>query len=191
MLIPFGILSAAGVSAAPTGSYDLISTTILGSATSSVTFSSLGTYSSTYKHLQLRLSSRVNSTEVNGSYLTLRFNGDGTSIYDNHLLFGTRSSVGSNGLASYPEIYLQRTTNLNSNTALAYGVCVVDILDTYSSTKNKTVRYLGASGVPTGFWPITLGSGLWRSTSSVTSITIAADNTMLAGTRLSLYGIKG
>jgi len=189
MLIPFGILSAAGVSGF-SSDYELISTTILGSATSSVTFSSLGDYSSTYKHLQLRISSRTTSTEVNGSFLTLRFNGISTTTYDNHHLFGNGSAAGSFALTTQAEIYLQRTTNSNS-AANAFGASVVDILDPYSTTKNKTVRYQGASSVSTGFWNVTLGSGLWRNTSSVTSITITGDATMVAGSRLSLYGIRG
>jgi hypothetical protein len=190
MLIPFGILSAAGVSAGPTGAYDLISTTILGSTTASVTFSNLGDYSSIYKHLQLRITSRSPNTEVNGSYLTLRFNGVSTSTYDSHWLFGSGSAAGSFALPGYAEIYLQRTANANS-AANAFGASLVDILDPYSSTKNKTVRYQGGSGVSTGLWPVTLGSGLWRNTASVTSITIGGDSTMLTGSRLSLYGIKG
>jgi len=170
MLIPFGILSAAGAGGV-LGDYELISTTILGSTTTSVTFSNLGDYSSTYKHLQLRMSSRTPSTELTGSYLTLRFNGISTTTYDNHWLFGSGTSAGAFNLVGATEIYLQRTTNSNS-AANAFGAIVVDILDAYSSTKNKTLRYLGGSGVSTGLWPVTVGSGLWRNTSSVTSILV-------------------
>jgi hypothetical protein len=51
---PLGILSAAGAGGGVAGDYELISSEILGTTAASVTFSSLGDYSSTYKHLQIR-----------------------------------------------------------------------------------------------------------------------------------------
>jgi hypothetical protein len=70
---PLGILSAAGAGGGgPLASdYELISTQILTSPQSSITFSSLGTYSSTYKHLQVRAVAR--STRCYYKHGVLRF----------------------------------------------------------------------------------------------------------------------
>jgi hypothetical protein len=79
-----------------------------------------------------------------------------------------------------------------NSTASSFGAGVIDILDPFSTTKNKTLRGLGGitSSEATN---IALRSGSWASTSAVTSITclpFSADN-WVAGSRFSLYGIKG
>ena len=74
-------------------------------------------------------------------------------------------------------------------TASAFGGGVVDILDPYSTTKNKTIRGLGGLAATN----IALRSGSWASTDSVTSITCLpfSGGNWVAGSRFSLYGIKG
>ena len=191
MLIPFGILSAAGVSAAPTGAYELISSTILGSNAASVTFSSLGTYSSTYKHLQIRFTGKVSKVEA-GQELALRVNGISTNSYSWHYMRGNGSTViGDNGTTTNG-MFLGQFTADNA-TASSYGGGVIDLLDPYSTSKNKTFR--GLSGVPTGgMTRINLYAGLFQSTNAVDSISIFSQNfsdNIITGSRFSLYGIRG
>jgi hypothetical protein len=187
MLIPFGILSAAGVQLAPTGSYELISTTILGTATASVTFSSLGDYSSTYKHLQIR---SVGKTTVSGDGaegLVLRFNGDSGSNYARHFLQAFGSTPSSGATTSTTSV---QGGILATNSISAFGVNVCDVVDAYSTTKNKTTRTL--YGSPSALSFIGLSSGVWLNTASVTSITLSSTGGNLnTGSRFSLYGIKG
>jgi hypothetical protein len=80
----------------------------------------------------------------------------------------------------------------NSSTSNAFSTSVIDILDAYSSTKNKTVRILGgfADGANSR---MRLGSGAWLNTASITSISITdgESQSFVAGSRFSLYGIKG
>jgi hypothetical protein len=186
---PLGILSAAGAGGGVAGDYELISSTILGTATASVTFSSLGDYSSVYKHLQIRATARTTSTDGNGDYLTMRFNGVSTSIYDGHWLTGNGSSVSSGSILNEPYMYLQRATN-STSTANSFAAFVIDYLDAYSTTKNKTTRALAGNHLTTIF-PITLESFLSRSTSAIGSITIAGGTgNFVAGTRFSIYGVK-
>lgn len=184
MLIPFGILSAAGVSAAPTDSYDLISTTILGSGANSVTFTSLGDYASTYKHLQLRFMARI-SENISGGVGTFYFNlnGDTAANYSRHILKGNGSSVSSSALTSTSTPDFGQTTG-NTAGANIFAAGVADFLDVFSTTKYKTTRT---------FCGNELYSGNWRSTSSVTSIALETygDHQFVTGTRFSLYGIKG
>jgi len=187
-LFPLGILSAAGAGGAAEGDYELIETVILGTSQASVSFSSLGTYSSTYKHLQIRGAARIDRNTTFGS-LSLTFNSDTGNNYAVHTLDGNGSSVGSGGSSSIPRTYDIVITSGLQNTANSYGGFVADILDVYA-TKNKTIRAF--SGFTGGNQNVRLGSGLWNSTASVTSIQVVGEvGNIVAGTRLSLYGIKG
>jgi hypothetical protein len=78
------------------------------------------------------------------------------------------------------------------DTATSWGAGVVDILDSFSTTKNKTIRSLtGKNGNSTR--EIQVWSGAWRNTNSVTSITLSTSSlaNISAGSRFSIYGIKG
>jgi hypothetical protein len=191
-LSALGIFSAAGAGGVVAASdYDLISTTTLGTATPSVTFSSLGDYSSTYKHLQIRTVGRVSAdTSGSGDAFTVRFNGDSGSNYALHQLFGNGSTVTSNSTAPATGFFGQRFTDSGS-TSNAFGAAVIDILDSYSTSKNKTARILGGNANNTSY--IFLNSGVWISTASITSITLSPNvgGNFVAGSRFSLYGIKG
>jgi len=187
MLIPFGVLSAAaGVEAGAT--YELIESAILTSNESSVTFSNLGTYSSTYKHLQIRLAARASRSEQNDGVL-VRFNADTGNNYANHYLEGTGSSVFSGASTSRSNINAMAITAANA-TSNAYGGGVMDILDPYSTTKNTTIRAL--SGVASNYNLITLNSGFWNNTASITSITLLPFTAnFVSGSRFSIYGVRG
>ena len=189
-LSALGIFSAAGAGGGVALSdYELISSTILGSNTASVNFTGLGDYSSTYKHLQVRVVARTVRTEVNDSIIT-RFNADTGSSYAWHRLFGSGSSV-SSGAGTTQTSILTGETSGNTNTTSAFMTTVIDILDPYSTTKNKTIRFL--NGGAATFTHIQLGSGLWINTASVTSFQLLPLNSanFLTGSRFSLYGIKG
>jgi hypothetical protein len=180
-------LSAAGAGGVG-ATYELIATEILGSDTTTVTFSSLGTYSADYKHLQLRIVGRANGGGEESFYA--QFNADSGSNYASHRLVGNGSTVTSVANTSTTSI-LPILFAGNSVTTTAWSGAIVDILDAYSTTKNKTTRTL--SGVSNDAPRISLSSGLWASTSSITSITIgrSGGGNMFAGSRYSLYGIKG
>jgi len=188
MLIPFGVLSAAGVSeGGPT--YELIESVVLGTATSSVTFSSLATYASTYKHLQIRLAARTDRTTLAYDFMRLRFNGDTGTNYRSHFLYGNGASVVSEAGGAGDAILLFRAgANAATN---VYGGIVLDVLDAYSSTKNTTIRALGGiTGVNN---EVALTSGLYNNTASITSVFIGpgGGTNFTAGSRFSLYGIRG
>jgi hypothetical protein len=195
MLIPFGILSAAGAGVGVAGDYELIETSILTSNQSSVTFSNLGTYSSTYKHLQIRLVARGNRDTFAQDQLRLYINGDTTlSNYNVHELTGNGSTVIS-GYAANQNYELAYVTGSQS-TANAFGAGVADILDAYSTSKFKTVRSLSGHVTPDAGGAtgkrVALTSMLWRNTASITSLRIdSLDTTLIAGSRFSLYGVKG
>jgi hypothetical protein len=187
MLIPLGFLAGSG---GVQGDFELIETYTLGSSQANVTFTNLNTYSSTYKHLQIRYVARTNRASVFDSG-RLKFNGDTGSNFTDHGLFGTGSSVGS-----YAQ--LNASTGINfgnapgaNAAANVFGAGVMDILDAYSTTKFKVTRLL--DGVSSSSPAITLNSGLWRSTASVTDIQLFPNvgTNWVTGSRFSLYGIRG
>jgi hypothetical protein len=171
------------------GAYDLLETTTLATSASSVTFSGLGSYSD-YAHLQLRMVARgPRPSTFDG--LQMNFNGDTSTNYITHYLKGNGTIVASgsinssfNGLAFNPVF-----TSADSASG-AFGAAVFDILDFSNSSKNTTVRGLFGS---TDLDNIQLASGLFIDTSAVSSVLLAPlfGTDYNAGSRFSLYGIKG
>jgi hypothetical protein len=181
-LSALGIFSAAGAGGVQ-GDYELIETVILGTAQAAVTFSGLGTYSSTYKHLQIRSTERQ-SNAVNESTGIITINGSAGAR--SHILFGTGSSVISSDEGTRIPFYSTGANEVSGN----FAGRVTEILDAYSTTKNKTLRSLVGFSSST-YNRIFLQSGLWASTSSITSITFTSAANYVTGSRFSLYGIRG
>jgi hypothetical protein len=187
MLIPFGVLSAAGADVEPVfeDAFELIATTILTANTGSVTFSNLGDYSATYKHLQIRMTSR---DDIGGTVQNFEFaiNGVAGTSYATHKLIGNGSSVSSINNVSQA-FHRAGISTSSGSTANAFGSTVIDVLDAYSTTKNTTARSLsGIGGVN-----VRLVSGLFNNTASVASIRINNFSNFVAGSRFSIYGIRG
>ena len=190
-LFPLGILSAAGAGG-EVGTFELIQTQIVsGSSTTSVVFSNLGNFSSTYKHLQVRLVAR-GGRALQNEPLYMSFNGVGGTSYATHAIAGGGSGFFVEG---YPNLSsIERVGIIAGSTAEAnnFGATVIDILDAYSTTKNKTTRGLG--GVAPASGPVVgLYSGLFNNTASITSITFTnfSATAFAANSRFSLYGIRG
>lgn len=192
MLIPLGIISASGVSA---GSFDLLETQVLGSSQGSVVFSSLSQYSGTYKHFQIRGTTRTNRTAADSDPIVLQFNGITTSSYSRHRIIGYNiggtTGLVSNAAASQNSIMLSEAMPVSGSTANAFGAFVTDILDPFDTNKNTTVRTL--AGMTASWSSIELSSGGFFSTAAISSIVISplVGTQLAAGSRFSLYGIKG
>jgi hypothetical protein len=182
MLIPLGILAS---SSGSNKSYELISTTILGSSQASVTFD-VSTLASTYKHLQLRMSAKSTYTGTLVEYFFCRFNSDSGSNYDAHWLVGNASTVSSSASTSRTSLYAGRGDAITNS----FEPAVMEITDAFSSSKNKTVRTFTGGGGSVN--EVYLFSGLWRNTAAITSLTITGQQgNPNTGTRMSLYGIRG
>jgi hypothetical protein len=177
-----GILASSVPVAA--GDYESIATVTVGSGgSSSITFSSIP---STYAHLQLRVITQVSTTARFGT----SFNSDTTlSNYRTHYLYGTGSAAAAGTGASSWGIGAAEVSSSS------FGAAVIDILDYKDTNKYKTIRSL--SGYDTnGGGLMVLYSGLWMSTSAISSMTIyPAENSTSGGTfsqysHFALYGIK-
>jgi len=184
----FGFASVRGYRAGAVAppAYELIQTQVLTSSQSAVNFSSIP---QTYKHLQLRT---VVKSDNGSSFdiLLMRING-ATSGYSQHALYGDggASQVYSSGAASTANIQVGWVNG--SSTTGAFAPSIIDILDYASTVKNKTVRSL--SGTPTGLPRVFLYSGAYFSTTTVSSLSFVSNYAAnwVAGSRFSLYGIKG
>jgi hypothetical protein len=76
-------------------------------------------------------------------------------------------------------------------TANAMGSGILDIHDYTSTTKNKTFRSITGRD-NNGSGQITLYSGLWLSTSAITSISLnTSGSNFTTASTFALYGIKG
>ncbi len=160
-------------------SFDLIETTVLSGSASSITFSNLNTYASTYKHLQVRMA----LTSSADSSIKFQFNADTTGNYALHALDGR----GSNPVVSFGEVN-QAAGYIGYTFSSVFGA-VLEILDPFETTKNKTTRTL--SGTASTSFRVYLASSHWRSTNSVTSIRIYNESgNFLTGSRFSLYGVR-
>jgi len=165
-----------------TSSYYSIATTTLGTATASVTFSSIP---ATYTHLQIRaLTSNASYASTSAS---LYLNSDTTAAnYRNHYLYGSGSAAGSStdGNSAANGV-------MGSGMSTGPAAWVIDLLDYQNTNKYKTIRLL--NGYDTnGAGYVWFGSNLWMNTNAVSSFTITAPvGTFAINSSFALYGIKG
>lgn len=183
------ILGSFSTGVAPvTSSYESIATVTVGSGgAASAEFTSIP---STYTHLQIRAIARTNRAS-NGDWLEIQFNTDTASNYSDHYLAGNGTSASAGGQANVTYMEVNRFPAASS-TASIFGVFVTDILDYANTNKYKTIRNLGGND-QNGSGEVHLGSGLWRSTSAITSIKImpGGGTNLVQYSQIALYGIKG
>ena len=189
-MIPLGILATtSGAAAVP--AYELISTTLISSNTTSVTFSSIA---QTYKHLQVRYTARTNTSDIYTTF-SMRLNGVTSASYASHYLYGYAGSVSCNSSANRQDI-VWNVTAAATSTANAFGAGVIDIPDYASTARNKTTRSFSGGAVydinHTYCSQVGIASGALFSTSAITSVELYNSSTaFVSGSRFSLYGIKG
>ena len=171
------------------GSYESIQTYELSSAQTTVTFSSIP---STYKHLQIRFHARNTGAGVDFDYAALQYNGNNsTASYTYHVLSGNGASPSASGNGTGVIGYnLGGYIVAGAAAANRFGTGIIDILDYANTSKYKTTRVF--SGWDTnGGGNVALLSGLFLSTSAISSIAISSQTGNLAQySSFALYGIK-
>jgi len=167
------------------GDYEAIGSVTVGSGgASSIEFTSIP---STFAHLQIRGGTK-DTAGPNYYSCAVQFNSDTTSAnYATHILQGNGSSASANGYTATGGIY----SPVNPGSSSTYfGAAVLDILDYASTSKNTTVRSLDGHD-QNGSGVVRIVSGVWLSSSAVTSIKILAGNTAFAQhSTLALFGVK-
>ena len=162
--------------------YEPIATTTLGSAQSSVTFSSI---SGSYTDLVLVANGR---TSADGIYVNLRLNNDTTNTLSATRILGSGSSPSSSRATA------QNLLSLTPNTAWDTtnpGTIIVQIQNYSNTTTNKTMLVRGNIDRPGVGGEVSAIVGMWASTAAVNRVDfITGSSTFLAGSTFTLYGIK-
>jgi hypothetical protein len=161
--------------------YEPIATQTLGSAASTITFSSIP---ATYTDLRLVFVGKSETT--NGMAIGLQYNGDTNTNYSTTFLYG-------NATASYreinqPRINLASTVNVAGLDNVSLSMWEIDILS-YTSAVHKTCMFSGGQN----YWNVVNeGVSLWRSTATINQISFVSNSTnnYAIGTTVTLYGIK-
>jgi hypothetical protein len=185
-----GIWASSKVSATPdTGAMFPLQVITVGAAgASNLTFTNIP---NTYTHLQIRAIGR--GTVAQGEMqIFVRFNSDTGNNYSSHLLRGDGSAVATASSTSNSKIDGVTRMSAANATSGIFGVSVIDVLDYANTNKYKTLRALGGVDA-NGSGQVYYKSGLWMSTSAITSVTIGIDDggNFAQYSQFALYGIKG
>jgi hypothetical protein len=158
--------------------YEVISTQTLGTAASSVTFSSIP---QTYTDLVLVVN---HSTTGSNPSIVARFNSDTASNYSRTRIAGD-GSVTNSGRGS-SETTLGLSTYVGSSST-AIGTMICNILNYANSTTYKTCITRNNAASHGTEASVTL----WRSTSAITTFLVSVDSSSFAtGSTFTLYGVK-
>jgi hypothetical protein len=185
MLIPFGILSAAGEQPIVLqGDYELIATAFGTGSSGVIDFTSIP---QEYKHLQIRYTAKNSSS---ATQINITMNGITSGVYIRHSLLAN-GSAGSSTNSSSSQTSIQLVESMaSSTTANAVNAGVIDISDYTNTNKNTTIRAL--YGMADNVNRVYISSGLYNQTTAVSSLTLTASADNFASlSRFSLYGIRG
>jgi hypothetical protein len=187
--------SSNSVTPADPGAFNSIASFLLTSSTSVINFTSIP---QTFTHLQIR--TMASSTNTSASYAVIdgnmRFNDDST--YPNYEAFVMNSRNPNTGnptsnSATAGELY----TNLGvvyegANTTL-HAISIVDIYNYTLTNKKKSVNSMWGAGTNNASnLRVSYGSGVWKSNSAITKISLYPTiGQWASGSIFSLYGIKG
>jgi hypothetical protein len=157
--------------------YEAIATTTLGSAASSVTFSSIsGSYT------DLVIICLVQKEVTGGDYIGLRFNSDTGNNYSRVRLSGNGSTAASYQDANQNIAYC----DINVSQFASPGNLIIN-LNNYSNTTTYKTALTRSNNADSGTAAVV---NLWRSTSAITSVTLLSGSNLAIGSTFSLYGIK-
>ena len=170
------------------GAFESIATTLVSSAVSSVTFSSIP---QTYKHLQIRILGRTARASTDAT-ISIQLNIDTGSTWSNHNVLGDGSGAFSSGGGGRTYDYTGVCLCVGSSAAAnIFGVGVTDILDYANTNKYKTIRTLTGND-RNGSGNVSVQSANWRNTNAITSIGFfdSSGANIATNTHFALYGIK-
>jgi hypothetical protein len=158
--------------------YTPIATTTLGSNSSSVTFSSLGSYTD----IVIVVSSACTTDD---NTVAIRFNSDSGSNYSDTTIRGNGSAASSVRNTSVTSLPIAKDSC--PTTTIGEHNIVCSVMNYGNSTTYKTIlsrANRATAGTYTGAEALV---GLWRSTAAITSVTILAN--FITGSTFTLYGI--
>ena len=163
--------------------YDKIATTTLGSASSTITFSSIA---ASWTDLRLVFVYKDTTNSTQNTYMT--FNSDTGTNYSVTEIRGNGSAASSYNLPNYNGALINAFSIGASSTYLE-----LDTVDIFSYCGSTYKSFLISSNLDeNGSGVVQNAVGLWRSTSAITSLTLQLGSVALyaIGTTATLYGIK-
>ena len=182
----------AAIGSAPSGgggSFESIASASGTGSSDTVIFTSIP---SDYQFLQLRCVQRGTGSLASFISYRISFNSVGGTSYDFHELTADGSSVTAAGFTNDSSISIRNIVDRGLLLSNTMTTTIIDIHDYASTTRNKTIRYFAGFDSNSANGRITLGSGLFRNTSAINSITITNGGINLSTTsQFALYGIKG
>jgi hypothetical protein len=153
----------------PTPTYTPLANVTLGTASTSVTFSSIP---ATYRDLILVLQ----TTNATNSFAFLRFNGDSGSNYNHVVMFNGGNESGANLAQAY----------IGTTSGTYQSIVKSQILDYSATDKHKSMvsRSDAAQGL------VGASSARWANTSAITSMLVGvASGIFPVGSTFALYGV--
>jgi hypothetical protein len=158
--------------------YEPIATTTLGSAASSITFSSIP---ATYTDLRLVLFVKTSA----GDDLQLRFNTSTTTAYSYIYLYGNGTATASGSQTTVTYINPSQPNQLPTT---QFSLITADIFS-YAGSTNKTVLCTNSNDL-SGSGVVERTVGLWRDTSAINQIVLSPSSGQFTiGTSATIYGI--
>jgi hypothetical protein len=166
--------------------YEPIATQTLGTATNTVTFTSIP---QTYTDLICIVEGRGTRADYDDE-VKIQFNSDTATNYSTTLLTGTGSST-SSSRASNSSVIIGRIT-ANSATAGVRSNMILNIMNYSNTTTYKTVlERLNEPPSGGADYGVGLHVGLWRNTAAITILTLTTTAANFSsGCNFTLYGIK-
>jgi len=155
--------------------YEPVSTTTLGSAAASVTFSSIP---QTYTDLILIVSHDVTADALSG----IQFNGDTASNYSATYIWGNGTSAFSGRESNAASAFAFYATAANG-----FHSAIIQIINYSNATTYKTLISRENDAATEALAVV----GLWRSTAAITSmVLLRRSGNFATGSTFTLYGIK-
>ena len=172
-----------------TATYDLIASQTLGSAASSITFSSIA---ASWTDLRLILTGKCDYTSQAYGTILINFNGDTGSNYSYTWIYGNGTAASSSSATNLTGGRLYFGADVSSSTWST--LATVDIFS-YAGSTYKTFLHTHSNDANGGAGAgINVGGRvlLWRSTSAITSLVLSnlSFTNFASGTTANLYGIK-
>ena len=184
-LMLLGVLNQQAAGGGGNPAYELIQT-VNGTGASGVI--DITSIPADYQHIQIRYLAR-STRNYNSDNINIQLNNDTANNYAMHALLGNGSSVVPRALTTRND-WTDYGSPDDSNVTGSFMAGVLDIHDYANTSKYKTGRL--QYGAVTGDDKAMLLSGLWQSTSAVTSVKFSFSvGNFVAASRFSIYGIKG
>lgn len=178
LINPYAFLAAGG-------DFEPIATVTVGSGGAS--YAEFTGIPSTFQHLQVRAILRRTTGANSNNFV--RLNSDTGSNYAWHRLQGDGASASAAASSSTTWMEVFHSHANATSVSNQFGAGVIDILDYASVTKNKTIRSFGGNDM-NGAGQAQLHSGLWASTSAVTTLRVYTNDTWAQYSQVALYGVK-